>query len=101
MITKLVNFAATTAAVGNTQAITGVGFKPQAIIFFSAGIASGSTTVARATEMTGIGVVGEDLAQFSATSLCADAVDPTNAASFITCRTTRSAISLFNSGSGH
>src|SRR3990167_5055521 len=53
---KVVAFNVSTAAAGNTQAITGVGFQPKAVIFWWSGRTDSTDTVGRLSMLSGVGI---------------------------------------------
>jgi len=53
---KVGAFNVSTAAAGNTQAITGVGFQPKAVIFWWSGRTDSTDTVGRLSMLSGVGI---------------------------------------------
>lgn len=93
MKVKVVSFNLVPGAAGTKASVTGVGFKPQAIIFFSTGNNGSITVVGRGNQFSSIGIATDSPVPdgHGAEAACADNVDPTNAGSFIVNRHTLTA----------
>lgn len=74
---KLVNFGTGTGAIGTLIQVTGVGFRPQFILFFGSGDTGTVNTVARAADLKFLGFMAEPLDAHSIANVDPDAVDPT------------------------
>lgn len=98
----LVNFQPPNpSAAGSKIVVTGVGFQPQAIIFFFSGDAGTSSVVGRNSNLGGVGFVTDEMQGHSCGEAGGDNVDPTLGTSAITNRHTLNAICTINTPGGH
>jgi len=97
----VVNFLTGTGIVGSTIPVTGVGFKPQVIIFFASGDTAAGDTAARIFQAVSLGFAVSPTDRRYCAMVCNDSVDPTVSTNISGRHSGVNCLAVMNSGGGN